>query len=130
MKTTLILITLLLSCLALTAQERKEIKGMMYDSETRQALEDGHIYIEGTHIGTVSNQSGHFNLVCRDFPKDAKLKCSFVGFETVEMKVKDIQAPFIRVAMTPAVLQLPEIVIYAEKPTILTKSIEGAGKKF
>jgi hypothetical protein len=130
MKTIMITLALLLSCLILSAQEKMEIKGMLVDGETLQSLEDGHIYVEGTNIGAVSNQFGFFNLASTEIPADGILKISYVGFETVEMKVKDIKTPFLWIAMRPDIVILHEIVIYAEKPTIFTKSIEHDGRKF
>ena len=123
MKNLLITTALLLTTLVLIAQDRTEIKGIMYDGETLHSLRDGHIYIEGTSIGTISNQFGHFKIDIPESMKDETLKISYVGYKTIELKLKEIKDPFTHIVMVPKIIQLPEIVIRADEPTAIDEAI-------
>lgn len=84
-----------------TAQQGKTIKGIVTNEEG--PLESASVILKGTNIGTTTDEKGEFN-----FPKPLTigdiLLVSYLGFETVEVKIKD-NTTFLRIAMTEDLLE-------------------------
>ncbi|MEE4257393.1 MAG: carboxypeptidase-like regulatory domain-containing protein [Bacteroidales bacterium] len=73
------------------AQERQQIKGIVFDKESSMHLSGAHVLIEETSYGTITGPDGSFRLYIKDFP--VTLKVSHIGFEdryfTVTDDIKD-----------------------------------------
>jgi len=87
----IVIFLLLLFSSGSQAQERQEIKGIVFDKESSMHLSGAHVLIEGTSYGTITGPDGSFRLYIKDFP--VTLKVSHIGFEdryfTVTDDIKD-----------------------------------------
>jgi hypothetical protein len=73
--------TLLLISFAVNAQTTQTIKGRIVEQVTKLPLVGVSVVIEGTNIGTVSDQSGYYKIANVPIGRQT-LKVSFVGYET------------------------------------------------
>lgn len=75
----------------LHAQDRTQIHGYIFETETELALPGAHVMIDGTSYGTISGPEGEFRLSVREFP--VVLKVTHIGFDdryfTVNKEIKD-----------------------------------------
>jgi len=124
------MLTCLLLPFCLPAQQYLEVKGHMYDSETMVPLEDGHIYVDGTKIGTISDDEGNFHLKIPDTYNKGKLKASYVGYTTFEKDLNSIEDPFLMVSMSPSITVLPELVFIYEEPYAIRHAIAQAREDY
>ena len=79
-----IIVALLVSIVA-SSQERKII-GRIFDAQTQKPISDTHVIIQGTTIGTFSNQLGFFELVV-DSSIHKTIIASNIGFKTSEVRI-------------------------------------------
>jgi hypothetical protein len=85
MKRNLLIILLLLG-VALQAQEKFTISGVVTDLNSGETLLGATVYIKGTSIGTVTNQYGFYSLTTETGSKE--IVFSFLGYET---KIENIE---------------------------------------
>ncbi|RJP62170.1 MAG: TonB-dependent receptor [Ignavibacteriales bacterium] len=103
------LILLFLFSASLFAQV--QIVGTIVNSENNQPLENVNITIVGTTFGTSSDSKGNFQLV-GNFNKNDIIKISHLGFEIIEISVRDFQNDSI-LKLVPRVLSSQSILISA-----------------
>lgn len=74
-----------LSAIFLHAQDMATISGYLTDSENGETLLFANVYIDGTAIGSNTNEYGFYSL---DIPKGESVAIifSYVGFQPVEKK--------------------------------------------
>ena len=104
-----------IQCLTLSllwGQNSMTIHGQLFD-ETGTPLIGANIYISGTSTGTSTDLNGAFQL---EIPADTKsLICSYIGYVPLEIAPeKDMM-----ITLQPDVTQINEIVVEAQKPTLL-----------
>ena len=92
------------------------ISGSVVDSISDEALPGATIQVEGKFIGTVANEAGDFSIYIADFP--VTLIVRFIGFQSGFQSFRSAPADPVRFALSPAQLDLPEIVISGENPAI------------
>lgn len=97
-----------LSLQSATAQTRLE--GVVLDAETRSPLSGAHVVAVETGAGAVTNPEGRFGLVLPQLP--AELRIRHIGYETRRVRVES--AAEIVIELTPAVVELDEIVVTGE----------------
>jgi TonB-dependent starch-binding outer membrane protein SusC len=68
------------------AQE-KQLSGSVTDSETKEGLPGVNILVKGTTSGTTTDANGNFQLTVSN--DNAILVCSFIGYETLEIPVRN-----------------------------------------
>jgi vitamin B12 transporter len=96
----------------LRGQNSTRIRGILLD-ETGTPLVGGNIVIPGTSIGTSTDMKGEFLL---EIPADTKLlSFSFLGYTPVEVAPEETM----RITLQPDATLIDEVVIKAQKPTIL-----------
>ncbi|WKZ71225.1 MAG: TonB-dependent receptor [Melioribacteraceae bacterium] len=88
-----------------------QIVGTVVNSENNQPLENVNITIVGTTFGTSSDSKGNFQLV-GNFNKNDIIKISHLGFEIIEISVRDFQNDSI-LKLVPRVLSSQSILISA-----------------
>lgn len=105
----------IIQCLGLSllrGQNSTRIRGILLD-ETGTPLVGGNIVIPGTSIGTSTDMKGEFLL---EIPADTKLlSFSFLGYTPVEVAPEETM----RITLQPDATLIDEVVIKAQKPTIL-----------
>ncbi len=109
-KITLILLLSFLLALSLSAQDI--IEGIVYESNTKTAIEFVNIGVTETANGTVSNEQGKFSL--KKVPKNATIKFSSIGYEskTVSAATLSINPT---VYLNPVSYQVATVNINAQK---------------
>lgn len=96
-----------------------QIKGVVYDSDTKESLPFVNIGIINKGVGTVSNIDGKFYLEINKskYSGDDILQFSSVGYRTIQRKITDINFDdtlFEKVLMEPEAMQLNEAVVSAK----------------
>lgn len=108
----LIFILFLLLLGEVNAQEAK-ITGRIFDARNNEPVPFANIIISGTNIGSTSDLDGNFTFTGIE-PGFVRLTASAVGYErkiTDEIQLTTARSAFIDVPMTPAKIQLDEVVI-------------------
>ena len=122
----IILVSLLLSILfpSITFSQKGAIKGKIINAKTNQPIEFAGIQLQGTTIGTITEENGDFVLTDIN-PGFVKLIVSFLGFETTvssEIQVQGNQTSFVDIALPESSVQLQEVSI---RPNYNFKRIES-----
>ncbi len=100
----------------------REISGRVMDGEFNEPLIGASVIVEGTTIGTITDENGNFNLL---IPEDAQnLMISYIGYETIVIPVGN-QTIF-NISLEMDISTLGEIVVVGygvQKKTDITGSI-------
>ncbi len=88
------------------------LEGKTFDLETSEALPFVNIQIEGTEIGSVTDENGYFRIenLCE---KEYDLLFSYIGYKKLKHH-HDFHHPFIEIYMAPDQVTLNSIVVEAE----------------
>ena len=100
------------------------IKGTIVNATTNEPVEFAGIQIQGTTLGTTSQEKGVFELT-NVKPGFVRLVVSFIGFETTvssEIQVMGNQTSFINIALPESSLQLQQVTV---RPNYNMKRIES-----
>lgn len=102
-----------------------EIKGQVLDAETDRPLHGVNVFIDQTMQGVSTNENGGFKLT-NIRPGYYTLIFSMVGYEMFQMKVSvpEIASKTILAGLTSSVLDLPDLVVEAERPRKWQKNLE------
>ena len=65
------------------------ITGLVVDSETKQPLMYANISVKGKSIGTITDSTGHFELLRRNLSKSDTLVFSYLGYSVKPFPAKD-----------------------------------------
>jgi len=109
-----IIFLMLFTNIFMLAQNSVKISGIIVDSAANIPLVSATVMIEGTKIGTLSNQSGWFSIDIR--PED-KLKISLVGYTTRILKGEEIHREKL-----PVHIRLAERAIFSSEVVIESES--------
>jgi hypothetical protein len=95
------------------AQTKVEVNGEVKDKETGQTLSNCHVYIN-EHFGTLTDENGVFKLeIPVEFEND-NLHISYLGFETLDKPVKDLNEKFMKVDLVPGAIWLDNVIVQAD----------------
>lgn len=122
-KRIMFMLTGVLFCLSLLAQDNITVKGTVIDTEN-EPIVGGSIIIKGTKTGTVTDVDGHF--VLPNLKKDAVLVFSYIGMNTREVKVNGKTE--LNVTLKNSNVSLDELVVVAygvQSKRALTTSISN-----
>ncbi len=95
------------SSFAIMAQTTS-ISGTVKDGVTGEVLPGANIIVIGTVLGTITNNSGEFNLKV-NLPPPLKLRISNIGYRTIELDVTEANTTGLNISMEVTVLQ--EVVV-------------------
>jgi len=116
-------VTLLLAVLGLGLfGQTRQITGSVYDANTGEAIPGASVYIQGTTIGTVSDQDGRFTLSVT--ANDKTMSVSFIGYRTQEVPLDGNSSLTVR--LEPTDLMMDDIVVMAysvQKKSSITGSV-------
>lgn len=107
--------------------QSKDLCGYVINSSTNEPLAYATITLEGSNMGTISNEQGFFTLTNIENPKNGiSIKVSYVGFyeKVVLYGNNDIDCPKIEMAPRPEALD--EVVIYAYLNQGVNKNNDGS----
>ena len=117
-----LLMTLLLPVLVYS--QNGKIKGTIINAKTNEPIEFAGIQIQGTTIGTTSQEGGDFEFT-NVKPGFVRLVVSFIGFKTTvspEVQVQGNQTSFVDIVLVESSVQLQEVSI---RPNYNLKRIES-----
>ncbi len=86
------------------------ISGRVLDSSTKEPIEYVNIIIDGTHIGTITDENGNFVLKVSNH-NNGYLNISFIGYETKKIRISDSND---RIMLNPDAAVLDEIVVVGD----------------
>ncbi|MEM1093025.1 MAG: DUF5686 family protein [Bacteroidota bacterium] len=92
------------------------VRGVVVDAETGEMLPAAHVFIDGATTGTITNLRGAFELVVPRLP--VTLRARFLGFASAAVVVQPGEQAQVRIALTPSVAELGEIVVDGEDPAV------------
>ena len=114
MKRGLILLTILLCCLPLAAQNDAlwTFSGKVIDAKTRKAMP--HVSVTDRTVGTVTNEAGEFTLKLKTAPERVTFSC--LGYKTQQLSAaqcKALEAEGTPVRMQASSVVLSEVVVHS-----------------
>ncbi len=87
------------------------VRGTVLDSETHNPVVFASVFIEGTHIGTVSNSNGKFLMKIPLRYANKRLGFSSIGYKTSYVPVSAFNKVTNKIYLKPAVVPLKEVVV-------------------
>lgn len=110
-------------------QESIKLKGIVYDSATKQPVEYVDIGIRGKGIGTVSDDSGRFSLNIPADKRNDSLTFSCIGYHTKKIRITDFLSKKENpVFLIQRIVQLTELKIVSKKLKNRTKGNKTRSK--
>jgi hypothetical protein len=105
----------------LIAQNEKKVNGVVRSAKDKELLSFASVGIEGTGIGTITNEAGRFSLnIPAEFGADS-VRVSYLGFRSLVKKIKEINADTIYFNLEPESKPLAEVLILP--PGVTAESI-------
>ena len=95
--------------------QSKTIEGVVRDAKKNEALSFATIGIKGTTVGTASNSEGRFILSVPDIFQDSILFCSYMGYKSFEVRVRDVGSK-IKIRLDRDTFTLDEVEIRPWQP--------------
>jgi len=87
----------------------QSISGTIMDSYSNQPVEYATVYINGTTIGTLSDNNGHFSLQRDVFP--CELIISHVSYNTMSVRIDQESKSDLLISITPKIVEINEVAI-------------------
>lgn len=116
MKKIIIIIALILPTLL---QGQSILRGVILNKTSKEPIPFVAIGIEGTSTGTVSEESGKFQLDLSSVsPSNMKILVTSLGFEDASYEVNALQTDNIEILLEPKIFNLDEVVVYSGKGNI------------
>ena len=98
----------------LWSQNSNIIKGVIYNNKNKEPVQGASILIDGTDIGTSSNQLGLFNLKFKVAYK--KITVSMIGFKDTTVIINNQKIDkSIKVFLTPEAIRMTEVTVHSHK---------------
>ncbi len=92
------------------ADDKRTVKGRVFDAETKHPLAYANVSVVGTHIGGTSDGTGHFTV--ENIPGGTQsLQFSYVGYAVERVQVKANQTENIFVELAPETIKLKEVIV-------------------
>ncbi|GGK24987.1 hypothetical protein GCM10007962_19060 [Yeosuana aromativorans] len=96
-------------------QSNNEFKGIVLDSKTRTPLAYADININGTHIGTITNNEGEFLLKVPIVYMDKNIVVSILGYEKKEINISELKKDNNKILLDVSLTELSSINVYGAK---------------
>ncbi len=118
-KPLLVFIYIITSCLSVYSQKQTEkkiitIEAVVHDKDTKEPLPFTNVLIEGTSIGTITNEEGAFELNVSQKYSDKNVIFSFVGYKNTTVALQKFKKAGKVVYLATASTSLEEIVVKAK----------------
>lgn len=111
---------LIISALFMAAVQPRIITGYVTDDQGNH-LAGANVYVKNSKRGTTTDLSGHYSISIQ--PGDKVLVFSFLGMESLEVKIKEKKT--INVKLYPETMELEEVVV-REYPRIKSQKLTSA----
>lgn len=91
------------------------IRGRIYDAQTKAALPDANVIIEGTSQGTISDGAGRFSLTLRH-PGIYTLRVNYIGYQPYRqsLKLSGSRVPDLKILLIPDILPGEDVTVTAK----------------
>ncbi len=103
------------------------VRGKLVDSETQEALPFASIYLQGTSIGTTSNNEGLFVFHVPAQLRQYHVIISMIGYDSQEKPVAEFSAQS-TITLVPKIFQLSEVIVTRDKPLTAKQVVKKAYK--
>ena len=97
----------------LFAQQLIEIDGIVKDSLADEALPYVSVFLDGTNIGTITNEDGFFTL--KAYSDSRKLAIKYLGYEDYFLPVKAGEANHVTILLKPIAYELGDVIVRVQK---------------
>lgn len=108
----LILTVILLCMIKSFVLSQNIIQGKIFSAESKNPLPSANIYIEGTYIGTISNNEGRYSLEIPSIP--AVVVISYIGYRTCRLVIDNTGISSTDIALDPVILEAEGITVTAD----------------
>jgi hypothetical protein len=110
MKRIVLIINFILICLHGHSQE---IRGTVYDENTKQTLTNVSVFFNGTTVGTKTDRNGNFRLI---IPENQRLPLavSAIGYNSILLTGYPADK-FLKILLVPKIYELDEVVIVSKR---------------
>jgi len=100
------------------------IRGIIYDSSTKEPLRGVNIYIKNTNLGTTSNDDGSFTIKSIPF-NEVQLTISMVGYKSIEKEINLINdtQELLKFELRQSMIEMGSIVITGTNSTHLYEKV-------
>ncbi|TDI75174.1 MAG: carboxypeptidase-like regulatory domain-containing protein, partial [Bacteroidetes bacterium] len=100
------------------------VTGTVVDAQTGELLPGATVQIEGTYVGTISNEVGLYSIVIPEFP--VRLKVRYIGYQSSTKEFSGPPDGRVIFSLEPSRLELPELIVTGENPAynIMRRVIE------
>ncbi|MGK7897445.1 MAG: carboxypeptidase-like regulatory domain-containing protein [Xenococcus sp. (in: cyanobacteria)] len=120
----LLFCVLALEAIAYSQNEAEWIKGRLLDKGSREPIVFATVIVEGTNLGVISNDDGHFQIPNRSTPEDGRLIISSMGYRSQKIRFSEFEPGHSKeILMTQSVIQLEEAVITSKAKRLSAKEI-------
>ena len=109
-----ILIILMTLSFQLLPAQKYVFSGTVYDEKTHEALAQVNVSGSKANVSVVTNEDGFFILKTDVMPAD--LQISHLGYKTKRVKVSERNNDVMKIMLTPATIQLKEVVVWTNDP--------------
>ena len=97
------------------AEEYIELKGVVFDSKTKQVLPYVNISILKNNKGTVTNELGAFMLIASDINATDTIRFQFIGFKTKNVTISEIQSSS-EIFLEEDLFSIDEVFVLSNRP--------------
>ena len=109
-----VIFILVFSLLSIQIALSYDIKGVMIDNQTGETLRDVNVLIDGTTIGTNTDENGKFQL--KDVPVETFiLSAGHIGYKIFKIKINPLWQNNIRIALEPVFLSGEDVIVTATR---------------
>jgi len=124
-----ILNLLILLPASIFAQGNLEINGRVIDMMSNQPLFECHVYLNN-YYGVLTDQNGTFKLeVPADLTND-EMHISYVGYETFNIPVQEIEDDIIHVGLIEDIVLLDEVYVHAQRWAEFKEVVVGLSSNY
>jgi hypothetical protein len=109
----IIIVLLLLSCFSGIAKAQNKIKGIVTDSVTGEPLPFISVFLKGSTVGAMTDNSGKFSL---SVPYSAKLlSASSIGYKEKTFFISTLKSTTLKIQLAPASYKMSEVIVKQKK---------------
>ncbi|TAJ15773.1 carboxypeptidase-like regulatory domain-containing protein [Marinilabiliaceae bacterium JC017] len=111
------------------AQNFREYKGKVIDSENGQPLVFATLSIEGTNIASVTNSEGQFSLKVPENMTTKKILVSYIGYNNKVMPINELNPDKNKIKLEVLTVSLTEINVFPKDPYLLIQAVLNRRKE-
>ncbi len=109
-----------------------ELKGWVFDRNTKEPLRYTNIYVLHKHTGTISNEKGHFLINIYRLKKNDTLRFQYIGYKTKNLTIGQLDT-MSAVYLKEEIFSLNETVVFGNAPNpekIVKKVLENKDSNY